>query len=413
MRALTLIRTDPDLRIIAVLMLLVGALACSFGPYAALLAVKTFGLGDPGYALLLAFSTLVSVTAALYVGIRADQTLRRRGLSLAAAGLSVAGVALMVVAPGRNSFILAHGVLLPLSSTYFGQLFAQARLAAQHHPPETRDAIMASIRALFALPFVVVLPLWSLAFGQGAGVLSVYPVSLGLAAVTLVLTWRYWPRDGGPAGNDRPSGLSLRAALRELAHLPLALRVLALGAVNSGGTVYWAVLPLVLVAEMGRGTADVALYAGLVAGAEVPFMLALPLVLHRFRRTGLILAGTLIYALHLLGLPVLAGSPWLWLMILPAAIGNAVTLTLPIAYLQDLLASRPGTGAALMALQRLSGDIIAAVCFALGTVLAGYGMVAVLAALVSITGALALHLTERQRSGVRSAPAPRDKGRSR
>lgn len=397
MHVLTLIRTDPALRIIAVLMVLMGALACSFGPYAALLAVKIFGLGDGGYALLLATSTLLSVAAALYVGIRADQTLSRRRLSLVACALSVLGIALMVVSPNRISFILAHGVLLPLSSTYFGQLFAQARLAALHHPAEVRDAIMSSIRALFALPFVVVLPLWSLAFGQGAAVLSVYAVSLGLAVVMLVLTWRYWPRDGEQEGNDRPSGLSFRAALRELAYLPLAVRVLALGAVNSGGTIYWALLPLVLVAEVGRGTADVALYAGLLAGAEVPFMLALPLLLHRFRRTGLILAGTLLYALHLLGLPMLAASPWLWLLLLPAAMGNAVTLTLPIAYLQDLLASRPGTGAALMALQRLTGDIIAAACFAIGTALSGYALVAVLTAGVTVVGALFLHLTEPKR----------------
>ena len=394
MPALSLIRTDPALRIIAVLMVLLGALACSFGPYAALLAVKIFGLGDGGYALLLAISTLLSVAAALYVGIRADQTLNRRRLSLVACALSVLGIALMVVAPNRISFILAHGVLLPLSSSYFGQLFAQARLAALHHPASVRDAIMTSIRALFALPFVVVLPLWALAFGRGAPVLAVYPVSLGLAVAMLVLTWRFWPRDGAEAGRDRRSGLSFRAALRELAHRPLALRVLALGAVNSGGTIYWALLPLVLVAEVGRGTADVALYAGLLAGAEVPFMLALPVVLRRFRRTGLILAGTLFYAIHLLGLPLLAGSPWLWLLILPAALGNAVTLTLPIAYLQDLLASRPGTGAALMALQRLSGDIIAAACFALGTALSGYVLVAALAVGVTIAGALALHLSE-------------------
>ena len=397
MRAITLIRADPSLRIVAGLMVLIGALACSLGPYTALLAVKVFGLGDHGYALLLATSAGLAVAAALYVGIRADQTMNRRRLALIASLLSVIGIALMVLSPGRANFILTHAVLLPLSSTYFGQLFAQARLAARRHPPEIRDAIMSTIRTLFALPFVVVLPLWSLAFSQGAAVLSVYWVSLLLALVILGLTWRFWPRDSTgaePQAADRRSGLSFRAALRELTQLPLALRVLALGAVNSGGTIYWALLPLVLVAEVGRGTADVALYAGLVAGAEVPFMLALPLILHRFSRSGLIAFGTAIYALSLLGLPVLAASPWLWLLILPAALGNAVTLTLPIAYLQDLLAARPGTGAALMALQRLSGDIIAALCFALGTALSGYFLVAVLTAVVSVGGALALHLTE-------------------
>ena len=67
----------------------------------------------------------------------------------------VAGTALMTAAPGAVSFVVAHAVILPLSSLY-GQLFAQARLAAQRAGPQgdgaaTRDGIMATIRALMAL----------------------------------------------------------------------------------------------------------------------------------------------------------------------------------------------------------------------------------------------------------------------
>ena len=120
-----------------------------------------------------------------------------------------------------------------------------------------------------------------------------------------------------------------------------------------------ALLGLVLTPEVGRSAADVALYAGVTAGLEVPFMLAMPLVIGRVSRTMLILIGAVIYSAHVIALPLLAGSPLLWLMTLPAAIGGAITLTLPIAYLQDLLAARPGTGAALMALQRLLGDVLA------------------------------------------------------
>lgn len=72
-----------------------------------------------------------------------------------------------------------------------------------------------------------------------------------------------------------------------------------------------------------------------------------------------------------------------------------MTLTVPIAYLQDLLADRPGAGASLMALQRLAGDVIAATCFAIGTTLAGYGTVAILGVAVSLIGAAALLVADR------------------
>lgn len=134
--------TDPTLRMVALLTVLFGAVACTIGPYMSLLAVREFGLGDGGYAALLVISTGVSVAASVYVGIRADQTANRRGMALRACTLSLAGAALMTVAPNVWVFVLAHGLILPLSSTLFGQIFAQARLAALSYPDERRDAII-------------------------------------------------------------------------------------------------------------------------------------------------------------------------------------------------------------------------------------------------------------------------------
>jgi MFS transporter, SET family, sugar efflux transporter len=389
------IALDPVLRLAAVLMVLQGALVCSFGPYIAVLAVRQFGLGDGGYAVLIVVSTLTSVMAAIGTGIRADQTADRRRIALWSGAMIVLGAVLMTALPNWVSFVLAHALIFPLN-TLFGQLFAQSRLAAQGHDAATRDGIMATIRALFALPFVVVLPLWALAFNHGVPLLAIYPVALGLAVLMLVLTARFWPTAGQANFNDAPSGLSLRQALGELASPALTLRILALGAVTAGGMAYWAIMGLSLTHADGSGTGTAALYAGLVAGLEVPMMLMLPLVLPHFRRTHLILIGTCIYAVQLIGIPLLADSPALWLVLIPGAVGGAVTLTLPIAYLQDALGHRPGTGAALMALMKVAGDAMAAATFALGTALSGYVCAAVLAAVVTILGAVALVWADRR-----------------
>lgn len=394
-----LILRDPTLRLTAVLMVLQGALVCSFGPHISVLAVRQFGLGDRGYAVMMVASTLISVTAAIAAGIRADQTANRRGVALWSCALMVLGTALMTALPSPISFVLTHALIFPLNSL-FGQLFAQSRLAAQSYPPATRDGIQTTIRALFAAPFIVVLPLWALAFDRGTPILSIYPVAMFLAALMLALTARTWPSAGTAQWQDAPSGLSLRQALQELANPALALRIVALGAVSVGGTAYWAIMGLVLTGPTGSGTA--ALYAGLVAGLEVPLMLMVPWVLPHVRRTHLILIGTCIYALQLLGIPLLAGSPLVWLALIPGAIGGALTLTLPLAYMQDALGHRPGTGAALMALMKLAGDAMAAASFALGTALSGYLLAAVLAATVTIVGALVLVTADR---GTASQPS--------
>jgi SET family sugar efflux transporter-like MFS transporter len=162
-----------------------------------------------------------------------------------------------------------------------------------------------------------------------------------------------------------------------------------------GGTAYWAVMGLALTPAAGTG-GNAALYAGLVAGLEVPFMLALPL-LPRWKRAHLIAIGTALYAVHLVGIPLLAHSPYLWLLLLPGAAGGALTLTLPILYLQDQLSERPGTATARMSLKKVAGDALAAGSFALGTSLSGYTLAAGLAAVVTLAGAGTLVLADAKR----------------
>ena len=396
MSAIILCFRDPALRAAGLVLALQGAIACSFGPYFSTLAVNSFGFGDRGYAVLLALSSMVSVSASVIGGIRADQTANRRQVTLLAVLSLMLGTSLMTATPGRWVFALTAALLIPVSSITFGQVFALARLAASRYPEDARDGIMAVIRALFAAPFVVVLPLWSLAFAAGSPVTAIFPVGLILSAVMLLAVLRLWPSDKAVTWEDRPSGLTFRAALAEMGRPRIAARVLALGAVTGASTLYMAIISLVMVAEVGRGTKDVALYVGLVAGLEVPFMLALPRFTRGIGRPTLILLGAALYALHVALLPVLAGSPLVWGLIWPAAIGGALTLTVPIAYLQDLMADRPGAGASLMAVQRLAGDVIAATCFALGTALAGYGTVAVLGVAASLIGAAALWAADRR-----------------
>ncbi len=403
MLALRICVTDPSLRAAGLVMALQGAVVCSFGPYFSTLAVNTYGFGDQGFAVLLALSTLISVSASVAGGIRADQTANRRQITLAAVASLALGMALMTLAPGPVVFALATAVLLPLGSVTFGQVFALARMAASRHPPEERDGILAVIRALFAAPFVIVLPLWAVVFAQGVDLTAIFPAGLVMSGLMLAVVLRLWPKDGATEWEDRPSGLSFRAALAEMGRPHLAGRVLALGAVHAAATIYIAIVSLVMVASVGRGTAEVALYVGLVAGLEVPFMLALPRLTRGMDRTLLIIAGAALYAVHLALLPVLAGSALVWVLVLPAAVGGAITLTVPIAYLQDLLADRPGAGASLMAVQRLAGDVMAALCFAVGAVLAGYGLVAMLGVAVSLAGAAALWAADRRPIAERGA----------
>ncbi|MFT3690204.1 hypothetical protein [Paenirhodobacter sp.] len=389
---------DPTLALSAVLLVLFSTHLASVLPYASSLAVTVFGLGDGSFSAVLVVASLIAVTSSVGFGILADQRANRRGIALLSATSLTLGTALMVVAPGPVTFVLVHVLLLPLASSIFGQIFALARLAATLHPAADRPAIQSTLRALFALPWVMVLPVWALVFRSGAALTVIYPVCLVCAAALLGLTWWLWPRDGATRWPDPRSGLSFRQSLREIWDPGVLLRVVSLGAINGGVTLYLVVIGLVFAATPGRGAADTALYAGITAGLEVPFMLALPLVLNRVPQARLILIGAVLYAVHLAGIPLLAGSWTIWVLPWFAAIGGAVVLTQPMAYLQELLAARPGAGASLMALQKLVGDAFCAATFAVGVALSGYGLAAVMGAVFAVTGATALVLLDWRQS---------------
>lgn len=386
----------PALRLAAVLLVLFGAHAATLAPYVSTLAVTRFGLGDRAFAVLLVAAALVAVSSSVVFGILADQRANRRVIALVSLAALSFGTGLVALWPATPSFVWAHAVLLPVAGAIFGQIFALARLAATTCPERERPVVLSTLRALFALPWVVVLPIWSVVFRADLPLTLVYPVCLALAVVMLALALAFWPRDGATLWADAPSGLSFRAALHEMAHPAVLIRVLALGTINGAVMLYMVVVGLVFAAIPFRGAADTALYAGIMAGLEVPFMLALPLVIGRLRQTWLIFIGTALYALHLAGIPLLAQTPAVWALTLSGAVGGAIVLTQPMAYLQELMAERPGAGASLMALQKLAGDGFSALVFALGTALAGYGLAAALGAGLSLLGAAALIVLDRK-----------------
>ncbi len=395
---------DPVLRLVVLILFLSGAQISSMAPYVSFIAIKRLGFSDHAYSLILIAASLVSLASAVGIGIVTDQRPLRRMMAILSSALVVLGAAVMWIWPSKLGFIISHTLLLPGGFTIFVLVFALSHLASQAYP-QSRVALLAAIRAAFALPFVVVLPLWSVAFQSGRDVMSIYPLGAVIAAISLALIWRSWPQDGAQDWQDAKSGISFFDSLREMAEPRVLVRVMLLGAVASGVTLYIALIGLVFTQTPGRGTSDAALFVGLVAGAEVPFMLLVPRLLGRISKVALIALGTAIYAVHLVALPWIAGSTLVWLLILPASLGGAIILTLPIAYLQDLLAARPGAGSSLMSVQRVAGDTFCAVAFALGTYASGYAFAAFLGAAVSLIGAISLVLADRS-AGVSHSGGP-------
>ena len=86
MTSLAVLR-DPTLRMIALAMLLLGALNASVYPYQSLVGIERIGLSEPAFALILAAASAVSVTVSVLMGILTDQGFGRRRIAQVRLGL--------------------------------------------------------------------------------------------------------------------------------------------------------------------------------------------------------------------------------------------------------------------------------------------------------------------------------------
>lgn len=386
---------QPTLRLIAAMMLMLGMHNASVYPYQSLIAIERIGLSKPTFSLLLVVASIVGVLASVLFGVFSDQRGHRRRIAVVTCFCSTAGVAMIVLRPGPLTFWIGQGILLPLAWSIYGQLFTLARLASQDEG-RSRDSSLGSIRSLLSVGYLAMLMFWTWAFATGADVMAIY-LTGGLASVAMSLAVLvFWPTDSTATWGGQKSGISLAQSFRDIAHPYILSRLLFCGALATSGGVFFVLVSLVFEASPLRGPADVALYIGMVAGWEVPFMLILPRFTHLLPRPTAMALSAVVYAAHLALLPFLCDTPLVWALPILSGAGGAMILTLPISYYQDLVAGRPGTAAALLALQKLVVDCLTAGIFAVGTAVGGFETVALIGTAIALTGALCLYLADRQ-----------------
>ncbi len=381
---------DPLIRVAVFSITLMGAAMASVLPFQSVIGVERLGMSDGLYAAVLAGGAIFGVVAAITVGILTDQTGKFRGvLTLSILVGALAGF-LMLVVPSVAIFILVHAVLFPIATTSFTQYFALAAVAAGRNPDLDKDAALSLVRAAFAGSFAVTPPLWALALASGVDLINVYAVLIlsNVAVLGIVLT--VWPKQQ-PAGAPDTEKLSFFQALSEVTTGAILLRLALVAVISASNGLYNILLGLLVVSRLGGTEADVGWFAGGVAAVEMPVMLATASLVKRYSRRGLILAGVAIYGVSLCLLGLVPSMALAWWLILPFGIGAGIILSVPVAYVQSLVAHRPGAGSSLLALTHLGGTSVASAVFAVGASVLSYSGVAIAGAVLATAAGLWLY----------------------
>ncbi|AFL49627.1 putative MFS family arabinose efflux permease [Sinorhizobium fredii] len=113
--------------------------------------------------------------------------------------------------------------------------------------------------------------------------------------------------------------------------------------------------------------------------------------------------GTTVYVVYMVLLGF-SDRPWqVYALTLVSGFGAAALISIPITYLQDLIADRPGLGSSLIAVNIFLGGALSAGLFAIGTRFSDYSGTALLGAAAGLLGLVLVLMLDGKRART-SAP---------
>ncbi|GGX62871.1 MFS transporter [Tateyamaria omphalii] len=388
--------TDKLMQVALVGLTFMGVGAASVAPLQSIIGIEEIGFSDAAYAVIVTSGAFFSVVASILVGIYTDQTGRFREALLAALVVGTVAGLLMFFAPSKIAFLLVHVVLFPVGATAFTQYFAISVVAANENPQLDRPYAATLSRATFSAAFALTPVIWGYVLVQGVDVLAAYAVVAGANILAFVAVMMLWRRNHSVSETAK-SGQGILASLLELTDLGLLVRMVLICVISATNGLYNILLGLLILNNLGGAESDVAVFAGLVAFVEIPVMLLAVRFLRVMSASFLILIGVVIYGGFLAILGAVPSIGFAWWLVLPAGVGAGIVLSIPIGYVQNLVADRAGAGSSLLSVNHFGGAIIASVIFALGSGVTDYQGIAMIGAMIACASAGCLYFLDQRR----------------
>jgi len=392
-----LIFANARLRICTLGLFLSGVTFSATMPYQSLVGVDLLKMSSDLYAILVFATSVSGLLIGVTIGLASDRFANRYALISPAALMGVLGFGLVFFYPRVSTFFFAHLLPIPIAGSLYSLFFAAARTETNRLPLYERDSVTSTIRALFAISWVVVPTVMGFLLSLGGSTYVVYLIAAGACLANAGLFAFYGlgakakPVDVEQGGNEPPKAKNL---LLDVISWGLAWRLLLIGLLTSAHRLQGILYSLVITGTAGGAERDVGIYAGLVAAAEIPLMLVWGHLLRWISKSAALAIGAVFYAAYL-GLLSQAHSLEAVYWSIPFnAVGASVILSVTISYLQGIFEDRPGLSTSLSYITSVIAGGISSLIFSATTVHLGYSEAALLGAILVLMGGIGLVLTE-------------------
>ncbi|MBB3543123.1 MULTISPECIES: MFS transporter [unclassified Rhizobium] len=376
---------DPTIRVSMLAIFAFGFAGASTSPYQSVIGIRELGMSNALYSVLIFSAAAVNVTVSILLGNLADKLGEYRSLMVTVAVFGIFGYGAIYLFPAQGTFIICALLLLPVYNALNSLLFANVRASTRGMPRNEIASVNSGVRAMISLSWVLVPGLVGIVLSRSASMLPAYLFASLACMVCLCLIAAFLPRQNG-TDNAATHHLSYIAALAAVISPRVLVRVLAVSLISSTLHVNAAILPLIVTGPAHATVGDVGILVGIVAFLEVVFIVVWGRAQRILSSITALALGTVIYVVYLLLLGF-ASAPWhVYALTIVSGIGAAALISIPITYLQDLIADRPGLGSALISVNIFVSAGLSALLFAVGTGIGGYSGTAIIGAVAGMTG---------------------------
>ena len=384
---------NPTIRVSTLTIFAYGFAGAATSPYQSVIGIRELGLSNGLYSALIFAAAAVNVIVSVLVGNLADRLGEYRSMMLSVTLFGVLGYGVVYLLPAQTTFVLCILFMLPIYNALNSLLFANVRAAAKGMPRHEVAAVNSAVRAAISLSWVLVPGITGALLSHATSMLPAYLFACLACVACLGLIAVFLP---GQKGTDSHAGayLSHLAALGEVLSPKIFVRLIAIALICSTLHISGAVLPLIVTGAAHGTVTDIGVLVGIVAFLEVIFIVGWGRIQRSMSHVTALAIGTAIYVTYL-ALLGFASAPWhVYALTLVSGAGAAALISIPITYLQDLIAERPGLGSALISVNLFLSAGMSAVLFALGTAISSYSGTALIGAGAGTLGMLLLLLLD-------------------
>ncbi|WP_047459328.1 MFS transporter [Rhizobium rhizogenes] len=376
---------EPTIRVSMLAIFAFGFAGAATAPYQSVVGIRELGLSNGLYSALIFCAAAVNVVVSILLGNLADRLGEYRTMMLTVAIFGILGYGAVYVVPAQATFILSALLFLPVYGSLNSLLFANVRATTKGMARHDVATVNSGVRAMISLSWVLVPGITGVLLVNSGTMLPAYLFASVACVVCLGLIAVFLPRQNG-TDKAATRHLSYLAALGEVVSPPILVRVIAVALITSTVHVSDTILPLIVTGAAHGTVTDIGILVGIVAFLEVIFIVVWGRAQRMMNHVTALAIGTVIYIVYLLLLG-LASAPWhLYALTLVSGIGAAALISIPITYLQDLIAERPGLGSALISVNIFLSAGLSALLFAIGTGTSSYSGTAIIGAVAGLAG---------------------------